>query len=201
MSRAFEHADEFSGYLTGHLQALGFEPSAAAEVVAGIAPLWEVSEQPPPQRPGRLQAVIPSHYWIIKDEDLDLLETIGKALIAALEGGLIGAVVATPAGVAIALATLSIEMFKLAKRMRDKGAVLDREQLDTLIALKSAGAPQTPAELAGRLDRGGMREAVVDVSGAHTERVLNGLTRIATNDGSVRALVVEEEGRWRVAGV
>jgi len=199
-SRAFEHADEFSDYLTGQLQALGFEQSAAAEVAAGIAPLWEVSESPP-LRPGRLRAVIPSHCWIIKDEDLDLLDTICKALVGALEGGLIGAVVATPAGIAIALAKLSIEMVKLAKRMRDKGAVLDREQLDAVIALKSAAAPQTPAELAMRLGGSGMREACVDPSFAHTKRVLDGLTRIVTNDGSVRALVVEENGRWRVAGV
>lgn len=196
----FEDARAMEAFLAGQLQSVGLPAAAAGQIAAAIAPQWQEVVTPPP-RPGRLSAVVPSNRWVITDGDLNWLETAGKALVAAFTAGLIGAAVATGAGVGIGVVTLSVELLQLASRMSKKGVTLDKAKFETLIALRSAQGALTAEELAKRLGHQGIRGELLDVTPATVEAQLKALSKTVVNDGTERALVVEENGYWRVADV
>jgi hypothetical protein len=133
--------------------------------------------------------------WIIKNDDLKLLEQLVPAAMA-----IITFLSVANAPVAVMVAGLAFSTLGIANKFRTKGIVVDAEDFHVLMALKQAG-PSRASRIAEML------------SGLHIygrdmwdeERVvatLNRLRLLPQNDGTTATIVNESsDGRWSAAGI
>lgn len=142
--------------------------------------------------------IAPQFWWAIRNDDLKLLEAIGKGLSAAASAGFFlgaGSIVGP-------LVAIGVTVAELVYRVRRKGAVLEPRQVTVLTALRTADDGLTAEEVAAGV--AAIQLSLADPS-RHVKDVgeaLDSLTRVRLSDGSVVQLVARtDDGKWSAAGV
>ncbi len=133
--------------------------------------------------------------WIIRNDDLKLLELLIPAAMAVVTFLSIAA--APPA---VMVAGLAFSAVGIADKLRTKGISVDPEDFHILMALKQAG-PSTPSRIAEILS--GLHIYGKDVWDEHRViAALNKLKLLPQNDGTTATIVNESsDGRWSTAGI
>ncbi len=133
--------------------------------------------------------------WIIRNDDLKLLELLIPALTAVVI--FVSAPAAPPA---VLIASLAFSALGIANKLRNRGIRVDPEDFHILMALKQAG-PSTPSRIAEILS--GLHiygKEVWDES--RVIAALNKLKLLPQNDGATATVVNESsDGRWSTAGI
>lgn len=132
--------------------------------------------------------------YVIRDDDLSLLDALRAAVLAAAPTSffLDAPTTASVTGLLAAVVTV-------ADRLRRKGARLGPIPLHVLMCLRASPRRLSAAEVAHRLNAASDdRPWTVD----EAERELVGLQSVPLGDGSVASLVSRDaDGRWATAGV
>lgn len=134
-------------------------------------------------------------YWVIKNDDLNLIGQLGPAALAVVT---FASVPAAP--VAVMAFGLVMSMVGVAQKLRTKSVVLEPQDYQVLMMLKKTG-PSTISELAENLS--GLHIYGRDLwDEARTVAALERLKRLIQSDGSTTTLVNEgSEGRWSTSGI
>jgi hypothetical protein len=146
---------------------------------------------------GELQKYVNArHRWIIKDDDLQLLESLTRGAQAAAGAGFFAAgmpsttVVAAAVGVAVAV-------FKMIRQVLRKGARVEQRQREILLLLKANPKGMTADQLLAALNA----SAKANWSLAEVETELTKLEKVRLSDGTVVAFVaVATDRTWSCAG-
>jgi hypothetical protein len=192
----FESQAEAASFLARRAVArgtpLGADEAAWTRALAA-AELADPLDRPPPS-PLAAPALV--RRWVIRDDDLELFDTVVDAIVLLLPGVLAAGAAAGAAGAsAAALVGAAGGLAKLWQRARRKGAMLDPRERLVLAALHVEG-PMT-------LDDLHLRLRATDLSWTTTE-VQQHLQRLAAcpaRDGTTLELVVHDGARWRTAGI
>lgn len=199
MSHTFDREPDFVNFVTQRLGDSGLDPEIAGAIAQCVASDFNAEEHSAP-RPGRLRATIPFKRWAIHNDDLRFLDTLADALLTAMKAGLAGVAIPTSAGVSLGLATIGVETLRLLRRVNSKGVVLDRLPFLVLMTLKRLG-PMTTGDLARHLTPAD-QEGGEGISLDQVEKTVRAMSDVVMNDGSKRALVVQDNGGlWRATNV
>ena len=146
-------------------------------------------------RPDGLGLVLNRYRWVIRDEDLKLLETVSEGFKSAAAADFF--LHAVPGGqLASATAGVLVAAVRLVRQARNKGTRIGPAEFRMLVLLKTNPEGLTPAEITAILKRS------IPTTEDEVRRVLANLAKYAVGDGSTSAFVAEDgQGRWRVAGV
>lgn len=195
-----EFADEaeFIRFTQGLLGSLSLSANLAEGLASSLSPAFiELPDgQTPKDSLDRSKYMNATLRWVIRDDDLKLLESFTQGVQAA--GGVGFFMYQLPGHtMAGALTGIAVAVFKLIRQVMRKGARLNPLQVKVLLTLKREANGATAAELAQLLSNDQEKwtetEALAD---------LTALTEVAISDGTVEALVQHDhELRWRVAGL
>lgn len=189
------------------------ETVAREELIAAVSaltcrPEWAASfaqrclhefrvEELPELPPGHLGFLVPRYRWVVRDEDLRLVDSLFASASAVVGTNvLVGSEAATAVvGVVAAVFTL----FRAAYR---KGAMLSEQETTLLVALKGIGSPNTVDALVAYLNGEHGNASESEWTTERVKDLLESLERTRLQDGSVVALV-ERDGRgmWGIAGI
>ncbi len=133
--------------------------------------------------------------WIIKNDDLKLLEQLIPAAMAIIT---FLSVAAAP--VPVMAAGLAFSAIGIANKIKTKGIEVDPADFDVLMTLKEAG-PSTPSRIAEILS--GLHIYGRDIwDETRVVAVLNKLKLLPQKDGTTATIVNESsDGRWSTAGI
>jgi hypothetical protein len=189
MSGSYGEIGEFEAAIAEHLRR--HLPPEAADALAGGVRAGEQAYRDEPPLPGATALNLRLSRFVIRDQDLPFLETMG-AIAAASVGLGAGGTAAWSAAIP-ALTSFASLLWNL----RRKGAVLSADQQRLLALLRSAG-PGTAETLASKaVEAGGP-----NLGEAAVEGVLKSLKGVETRDGTVIALVAQDvSGSWRALNV
>jgi len=135
--------------------------------------------------------------WVIKDDDLKLLESLFDGLKAGAAAGLIVGE-PTTATFAAGIVAIVAAVFKLGRQMRKKGRTLSELEYQVLAVLSSSADGLSESHLHTRLEV--IAHRTIDI--AVLRETLKALEAIALSDGSVTALVsLDAAGVYRASGV
>lgn len=195
--------DDVRTLLNNRLLEAGFPKEQAEAFAESAIEAWAEESLPPPPAPGTMRAAIKSRRWVIRNDDLGLLELAGGLAVAAVTVAT-GGMAAVPAAAAMVLAQSLI----LDRRLRKKGVFLSRDSFAVLSTLREANGPMTATEVARKLGHEGMRGAIQDLSPERMKKLLEGLAGAIQADGKQVALVTRQdrkpEGKedlWRAVDV
>jgi hypothetical protein len=195
----FLTAGEATAFLVSRLQysqvaAENVELSATAEEF-GIVTKVSI-ESPVP--PGGFSILIKRFRWVIRNDDLNLLDCILEGLRASASAGFfLAAGVAAPARWG-ALIGLGATTFKVVRSSVLRGKQLDPDLFAVLATLKLAGRAAED-ELIAKLACGAA-DSKWDI--AAIQKALDALKAVPMSDGTVRQLVSKDyDGKWQVSGV
>jgi hypothetical protein len=134
-------------------------------------------------------------HWIIKDDDLKLLEQLIPAAMS-----IITFLSVAGAPVAVLVAGIAFSTIGIANKFRTKGIVLDAADFNVLMTLRQAG-PSKSSRIAELLS--GLHIYGKDVWDENRViAVLNKLKLLPQNDGTTATIVNESsDGRWSAAGI
>jgi hypothetical protein len=151
----------------------------------------------PPLRPGAVGLRVPVLRWVIKDDDLKLLESVFDGLKAGAAAGLI---VGEPTAATLAAGIVGIVamVVKIGRQMMRKGVKLSDMEYQVLASLRGAGNGLTESQLVTWI--GIMTHRKTDE--AEIRDAVRRLQAIALSDGTITSLVsLDSEGLLRAAGV
>jgi hypothetical protein len=188
----YETKEEASEYLIGRFVRSGLAPTVSTEVGNHLVTGFEEVTLPDPP-PGALAMMVPRIRWVIRNDDLSLLDAVSDAVMAALTTGWVVGVspVAQPnvAGVA-AIAAASLRVLN---QIRRKGAQISDRGMKLLVALDSSERPLSREDIAEGLDSLSQKELA---------DTFEELQKVRLRDGTVVSLISQDAtGRWSVAGV
>jgi hypothetical protein len=133
--------------------------------------------------------------WIIKDDDLKLLEQLIPAAMA-----IVTFLSVPDAPIAVMIAGLAFSTLGIANKFRTKGIIVEPADFHILMVLKQAG-PSKASRIAEILS--GLHIYGRDVwDEQRAVAVLNKLKLLPQNDGTTVTIVNESsDGRWSTAGI
>ena len=148
-------------------------------------------------QPGRSRpAHIAGLRWVIRNDDLKLLDSILDGLKASAGAGffLLGGLTMT--GTAVAAAGLLAGFLKLAYNASSKGAILDARDYSVIAAMFGHPAGFTKEEILERLS---VKEPdwTIDEVGKHLDR----LSETPSRSGKIALVWKSADEKWRTAGV
>jgi hypothetical protein len=134
-------------------------------------------------------------HWIIKNDDLKMLEQLIPAAMA-----IVTFLSVANAPVAVMVAGLAFSTLGIANKLRTKGIAVDAADFHVLMTLKQAG-PSTASRIAEILS--GLHIYGRDVWDENrVVAALNKLKLLPQNDGTTATIVNESsDGRWSTAGI
>jgi hypothetical protein len=186
------------------LAVVGVELGRRLEDVAGVLPIaWAtilpgaaLTDQVPAGDsaiPGTsAPAIVRRYRWVIRTDDLKLVEALLDAIKVLIPTGILFPVVG-PVAATGAIGAVVVEGIKLLKRMRDKGARVDERSFVVLCLLEKNGPIRFDAFLPL------LRAYDLSWTDAELSRVLEELKAYPSSDGSGLALVkASADGQeWR----
>ena len=184
---------------------------ARLNTIQGTIDAWAISDDLKTELKKRSEELLDSHRvtttnryyggqigtlaWVIKNDDLKLLEQLTPAAMA-----MITFLSVASAPVPVLVAGLAFSVLGVCNKLRSKGIVLNPADFHILMALKHVG-PSTPSRIAEVLS--GLHIYGRDVwDETRVVAVLNKLKLRPQNDGTAVTIVNESsDGRWSVAGM
>jgi hypothetical protein len=196
-SRTFSTSKDASRFLQsrvpGFSEAWSDTKNAALMNDLGIIAKEPVEDPPPP---GGYPVLAKRFRWVIRNDDLNLLDCILEGLRGTASAGFFFAAgVSAPAewGAVVGLAAA---LFKVWRSVLRRGQELSPDLFSVLVALKNGG-PATTEELAARLLKTDPKW-----SGAAVQSILDALKSLPMSDGTVRQLVAKGYNeQWQVSGL
>jgi hypothetical protein len=185
----YDDESDVVAYLTLHL-AQGSAHDYAASVAAVAAELFEHASEPIP--PEAYAAFDPSRKWLIKNDDLKLLDALLAGIVAAAGAGFFLIPPGSPTAVPSAVAGAAIAAARVIWALKKKGADLTDDQRDVVAALRAMKTPVKADLLHKWL-------AYKDPSWtpARVDDCLQELTKLRFSTGKVDAVVaLDGEGLW-----
>lgn len=175
-----------------HLSSLGMPSDVVGPLSTEMASESTVLRFPD-FPPGTMGLMIPKTYWVIRNDDLRLMETLWPAIAAAT------AVISLKSLTATATVAILGSTFKIVRAARSKGVSLTPIQHRLILALKSSDQGSTIAALVSKMRSMPNQE---ELSEADVLTELSALKSIRLNDGTVVGLVAEDgKGLWSAAGI
>jgi hypothetical protein len=169
---------------------------AMKEFIAEIKDEFLVIRLPRPL-PGAMSWMAPVKHWVVRDDDLKLMDSVWSAIIAAAGTSFFQASVTLSAVTGIAAA-----VFKLARSILKKGVSLDPLQYKILSILRAAPEGLLIDELSQSLNQTLELDQFNQFSALDAETELRALSKVRLRDGSVISLVTEDgRGKWGVNGI
>jgi hypothetical protein len=189
----FDEERELKRFVVERLQGTGL----ATEILEGFAVKFDVEKQRivPRAEPGSLGLILPRWRWVIRNDDLKVLDAMADGMkSAAAVGFFVHA--ATSTQLLSAGAGMLAVVARLIRQAVVKGATVDEEELRMLLLLAANPEGLLINEVVEILNRS------ESVSAEKVQQVLDRLAKHAVADGSTAAFVsVDGAGRWRAAGV
>jgi hypothetical protein len=190
--QTFKSRAKFEDYLAEQVRQGGFAESSARVIATTVSREF----QTPIDEPGT-RVILPRLGFAIRDDDLDLLKTVGDVLQACIAGGFIMSATTKAAAVPAAVASIYLALVHLGRNLLRKGARLERRDAILLCALKSSPQSLTTAALLARV--GGLAEPFTE---AELSDRLQRLLKTRVGSGETVALVAEDaDHRWATAGI
>jgi len=197
-SRQFPTTAQAADFLVARYKPL-FPEADEADIAALIRDVDVVTKEPDPAvpPPNATPVLVKRFRWVIRNDDLNLLDSVLEGLKGAATAGFFMAVgVSAPARWG-ALVGLAIAILKVVRGAVNHGKQLSAELFAVLAALKNCG-PATSEELAAKLSVGDATKWNV----AAVQSALESLKAMPMNDGTVRALVAQQpDKKWVVSGI
>ncbi|WAS95259.1 hypothetical protein [Nannocystis punicea] len=149
----------------------------------------------PSPRPGTFSLMVPVTRWVVRDDDLKLMDSVWAATAAAASVNFFAGTVTNQALVGIAAA-----LFKTGRSIMKKGVHLDPLQYRILSILRAAP---------GGLSIESLHAALLEIDASNppfshgdVSEFLTILSKIRLSDGTVVSLASQDgEGRWSASGV
>lgn len=192
-SNAFDNRDAAAAWVVASLRSSDWLTVEDRALIASeLLPLWQApldTVRPARGRPAHVAAF----HWVIRDDDLKLLDSIIEGIkVAATAGFFLVPLGSTALGVAVA--GLATAFLKVAYNAWTRGVKLTPKDYALFASLKQSQAGVTVEDLAVKF--GSQDEAWTP------DAVRAGLTRLmeAPSPSGRIGLVWQTEGRWRVAG-
>jgi hypothetical protein len=149
----------------------------------------------PPSLPGLLQLKIPVVRWVIKDDDLKLIEALTDGFKAGAAAGFLAGqpVKGAVAGGVVGIVAAAV---KLGRQIAKKGRRLSRLEYSVIAALNGIDVGLTESQLLTWL------VAQSSYTAGEIQGAIKRLEAIALPDGTVTALISRDaDGKLRVAGI
>ncbi|MDP1916399.1 MAG: hypothetical protein Q8L14_09150 [Myxococcales bacterium] len=170
-------------------------PQARTDISMGLAKLFETEIYSSHPAVG-FALLVPEYKWVIRDDDLKLLDFLLTALKAAAAVGFfsMGIAGAPLVGAAAGIGAVVAALFSQAAK---KGATVDTFELRLLIMLKANPEGLSTEDITKILRRCGE-----DVAESAVTATLTGLAKRAVSDGSTTNFVSQDSKLlWRAAGI
>lgn len=200
----FTTEEAFLDAVEARLATAGAQPSLARAIAETCAEAFKVVELPQPSAPsaaGTMRFLTGRTRWVIRDDDLKLLEALTTAATAAAGAAFFTGGPATP--VTAAVTGLVTVILQLGRRVRKHAILLTPAQHLVAMALKTLGNGAALDDIVDRVN--------VLAEGQHpearwtaedTKAELEALQRLRKTNGDVIALVaVDHEGLWGLCDV
>lgn len=184
--------EETSSYLTTAFTQRGMPEAVAEELGQHLVTAFEEVTFPNPS-PGTFAMMVPRIRWVIRDDDLLLLDAVSDGVLAAISTGWIldesAGTQATVAGIAgVAAASL-----RVLNQIRRKGARISARNMKVLLALDSSERALSIEEMVEGLD---------DLSREEVIAAFEELQKVRLRDGTVESLIAQDAtGSWSASGV
>lgn len=195
MSHEFQSAAELREFCRAELARRGIGAELAANLTDAVADeLTETRMKSPPR--GGFGLMLPIVCWVIRDDDLALLESLWAGLTAAA-----GADFFQQSPSASVLTGIVAAVFKTVRKAAKKGVSLNPLQYRLLLGLKRSERGWTVTEATTWVN------ATLGSDGTEMTEdsicaELKALAKVRVRDGSVIALAMEDhDGRWSAAGL
>jgi hypothetical protein len=190
--KAIAHVSDFLGR---QLAETTPTPSGLSLAARDLLAIWAQpveTVQPGRSRPAHVAAL----RWVIRDDDLKLLDSILDGLKASAGAGffILGGLTVT--GTAVAAAGILAGTLKLAYNAASKGATLSASDYSVIAALFGQSVGLTDQEILDRLSTSEPNWTIDQVR----ER-LAALGEMPSRSGKVSLVWKAADGRWRTAGV
>jgi hypothetical protein len=159
----------------------------------GLAVKEETTDPPPP---GHLSALVKRYRWVIRDDDLNLYDSILEGVKSSASAGFFYAAgISAPAHWGALVGVIS-SLFKVCRNVLLRSQQLSPDLFTVLIALKNGG-PATVEELSARLAETGKNFSTSELAA-----MLESLKSLPMRDGTARQLAAKGyQDRWQVSGI
>lgn len=153
---------------------------------------------PPPGTEGITFHYSIGRYWVVRNEHLDFVGTMGATAAATATAVLAGGEAASEAAVTGIAAGAAVSTFQLAWKAWRKGATINELQYHVLAALKAVGKPMTTAQL-----EEAMRTCDDQPwNASRIETFLSRLQKVRLRDNTHEDFVLKhDDGTWSAADV
>lgn len=181
------------------VERLSASISASQSEVEGAVRSAQIAERVPVMPappPGGSPGLLPRFRWVIRKDDLDVLDAmLSGAQSVVSVGFFVAAGVSAPACWAVVVGILA-SAWKLVRSASRKGRVLDAVLWKVLLGVRLR-EPISMADLSMAL-----QQSDANWTDAKTEEALQLLSDLPMNDGTTRSLVVcDVDNRWRTVGI
>ena len=192
--------EECMTFLITHLEAAHAVPKDLARVrgaelldTLGFAMPLRIA---PPRPPGASPALVRHARWVIRDDDLKLLDALLDGVKASASAGFFHSLDVKDPTKWASLAAILAALFKIIQQATTKGARLDARYFQVVAELHSSDGLKRDQLLAR------LRAHDSTWTSEELDSVLQRLSKYPTRDGSTRAFVSERPGEvWSAAGV
>jgi hypothetical protein len=183
MATTFANEEEFRQAVSAGLGATA--PAGLVDTLSAAVVMGEKEWRAVPARPGETALNLKVGRFIIRDEDLPFIETIGTVATTLAGAGTAASLTAAALIPAITgLATIAWNLWR-------RGLVLSRDELALLGLLRSTDTISSDKLLTLA------RSAGLNVDSKVLEHALKRLTAVTTRDGTEIHLAKQEDGLWR----
>jgi hypothetical protein len=195
----FNSAEKVTEYVSNFLRQrfpkTSLPPEALSLVARDMSPIWE--ELSETVRPARSRpAHVASFKWVIRNDDLKLLDSVLDGLKASAGVGFFILAGVTVTGGTVAAAGILAGFLKLAYNAASKGAILSTRNYSIIATLFGQPAGLTDQEILDRL--------LTTEPSWTIEEIREGLTmlsEIPSRSGKISLVWKSADAQWRTTGV
>jgi hypothetical protein len=195
--REFTRADDVIAFVASHLEGRlsDLPTSANAAAAEQLSSIWSQpiqSVRPPGGRPAHIAAL----RWVIRDDDLKVLDTVLDGLKASAGAGFFVLTDLKPTAVVVAAVGLLAGVVKLAYNAASKGVVLSPDDYSIISALLKHKDGLTEEQLLEEL-----RPADPGWTPEKTRSELARLAEAPSRSGKIALVWKTPDSKWRTTGL